>query len=108
MSYIVILMSFQTIYSINYGGNEHSRPLLDQNFEKFRAPRPLQYIENFQRPPLMPETISVPPLTSSSPLISMTMCVTTLKQKCWKIFRTHRHQAFTNYGYMQIQVKKTK
>jgi hypothetical protein len=50
MSYIVILMSFQTIYSINYGGSEHSRPLLDQNFEKFRAPPPLQYIENFQSP----------------------------------------------------------
>jgi hypothetical protein len=30
--------SFQTIYSINYCGSEHSRPLLDQNFEKFRAP----------------------------------------------------------------------
>jgi hypothetical protein len=50
MSYIVILMSFQTIYFINYGGSEHSRPLLDQNVEKFRAP--LQYIENFQSPPL--------------------------------------------------------
>jgi hypothetical protein len=37
MSYIVILMSFQTIYSINYGGSEHSRPLLDQNFERFLA-----------------------------------------------------------------------
>jgi hypothetical protein len=61
MSYIVILMSFQTIYSINYCGSEHSRPLLDQNFEKFRAP-PLHYIENFQSPPpLMPENISVPP-----------------------------------------------
>jgi hypothetical protein len=32
-----------------------------QNFEKFRAPPPLQYIENFQSPPLMPENISVPP-----------------------------------------------
>jgi hypothetical protein len=30
MSYIFILMSFQTIYSINYGGSEDSRPLLDQ------------------------------------------------------------------------------
>jgi hypothetical protein len=38
MSYVVILMSVQTIYSINYGGSEHSRPLLDQNFEKFIAP----------------------------------------------------------------------
>ena len=38
MSYIAILMSFQTIYSINYGGSEHSRPLLDQNFETFGAP----------------------------------------------------------------------
>ena len=61
MSYIVILMSFQTIY--NYGGSEHSRPLLDQNFEKFIDP--LRYIENFQSPPLlrplMPENISVPP-----------------------------------------------
>jgi hypothetical protein len=53
-------MSFQTIYSINYGGSEHSRPLLDQNFEKF-SPPPLQYIENFQSPPLMQENISVPP-----------------------------------------------
>ena len=43
-----MLMSFQTIYSINYRGSEHSRPLLDQNFEKFIAPPPLQYIENFQ------------------------------------------------------------
>ena len=50
---------FQTIYSINYGGSEHSRPLLDENFEKFIAP--LQYIENFQSPPLMPENNSVPP-----------------------------------------------
>jgi hypothetical protein len=40
MSYIVILMSFQTIYYINCGGNEHSRPLFDQNFEKFIAPPP--------------------------------------------------------------------
>jgi hypothetical protein len=38
MSYIVILMSLQTIYSINYRGSEHSRPLLDQNFEKFVDP----------------------------------------------------------------------
>jgi hypothetical protein len=30
--------SFQTIYSINYGGSEHSRPLLDQNFEKLEPP----------------------------------------------------------------------
>jgi hypothetical protein len=38
---IVILMSFQTIYSINYGGSEYSRPLLDQNFEKsFITPPP--------------------------------------------------------------------
>ena len=68
MSYIVIQTSFQTIYSINYSGSEHSKPLLDQNFEKFRASS-LQYIENFQSPPpLMPENISVPsPLTSSSP-----------------------------------------
>jgi hypothetical protein len=66
MSYIVILMSFQTIYSINYGGSEHSRPLLNQNFEKFIAP--LHYIENFQSPPpLMPENISVPPLNIFPP-----------------------------------------
>jgi hypothetical protein len=51
MSYIVILMSFQTIYSINYGGSEHPRPLPDQNFEKFITPPPLQYIDNFQSPP---------------------------------------------------------
>jgi hypothetical protein len=40
-----------------------------QNFEKFRPPPPpLQYIENFQSPRLMPENILVPPpLTSSSP-----------------------------------------
>ena len=38
MSYVVILMSFQNIYSIHYGGSEYSRPLLDQNFEKFIAP----------------------------------------------------------------------
>jgi hypothetical protein len=51
MGYVVILMSFQTIYSINYGGSEHSRPLLDQNFEKFVAPPPpLGYIGNFQSP----------------------------------------------------------
>ena len=31
-------MSFQTFYSIKYGGSEHSRPLLDQNFEKLIAP----------------------------------------------------------------------
>jgi hypothetical protein len=41
---------FQTIYSINYGGGEHSRPLLDQNFEKFRAP-PSVYRE-LSEPPL--------------------------------------------------------
>jgi hypothetical protein len=38
MSYIFILMSFQTIYSINYGGSEHSRPLLDQNFRELSKP----------------------------------------------------------------------
>jgi hypothetical protein len=42
MSYIVILMSFQTIHSNNYGGSEYSRPLLDKNFEKFIAP-PSEY-----------------------------------------------------------------
>jgi hypothetical protein len=71
---IVILMSFQTIYSINYGGSEYSRPLLDQNFEKsFITPPPHQYIENFQSifPHLMPENISVPPLTSSSPTLGI-------------------------------------
>ena len=33
-----VRLSFQTIYSIDYGRGEHSRPLLDQNFEKFRGP----------------------------------------------------------------------
>ena len=60
MSYIAILMSFQTIYSINYGGSEHSRPLLDQNFEKFMPP-PSVYRELLEPPPLMPENISVLP-----------------------------------------------
>jgi hypothetical protein len=50
MSYIVILMSFQTIYSINYRGSEHSRILLDQNIEKFIAP-PSVYWE-LSEPPL--------------------------------------------------------
>jgi hypothetical protein len=64
MSYVVILMSVQTIYSINYGGSEHSRPLLDQNFEKFIAPPPSWvYRELWEPPPpnLMPENISAPP-----------------------------------------------
>jgi hypothetical protein len=58
MSYIVILMSFQTIYSINYLGSQHSRLLLDQNFEKFIAP--LQYIN-------ARKYFDAPPLTSSPP-----------------------------------------
>jgi hypothetical protein len=66
MSYIVILMSFQTIYSlINYGGSEHSRPLLDQNFEKFRAP---PSVELSEPPPFNARKyFGAPPLTSSSP-----------------------------------------
>jgi hypothetical protein len=48
MSYIVILTSFQTIYSISYGGSEHSSP--GPCCTKTLEP-PLQYIENFQRPP---------------------------------------------------------
>jgi hypothetical protein len=52
--------SFQTIYSINnHGGSEHSRPLLDQNFEKFRAPPSVH--RKLSEPPLMPENILVPP-----------------------------------------------
>jgi hypothetical protein len=58
MNYIVILMSFQTIYSIKYGEGENPRPLLDQNFEKFIAP-PSVYRELSEPPPLMPENISV-------------------------------------------------
>jgi hypothetical protein len=53
---IVIIMSFRTIYYINYGGNEHSRPLLDQNFEKFIAP-PLVYRELSELAPLTLENI---------------------------------------------------
>ena len=54
MSYVVILMSFQTIYSINYGGSEHSRPLLDQNFEKFMPPPSWVYRELSEPPPPPP------------------------------------------------------
>jgi hypothetical protein len=64
MSYIVILTSFQTIYSINYGGSEHSRPLLDQTFEKFRAP-PFSTSRKFQSPPFIARKyFGAPPLTS--------------------------------------------
>jgi hypothetical protein len=45
------LETLETIYSINYGGSEHSKPLLDQNFEKFRAPPPSVYRE-LSEPPL--------------------------------------------------------
>ena len=86
MSYIVILMSFQTIYSINYG----------QNYEMFIAPPPLRYIENFQSPqlgpPLMPENISVPPPNIFIPPPRHNKCTFPKEHKsCLKVARNKKN-----------------
>jgi hypothetical protein len=50
MSYCGLYIEHKIYYeSVDVGGCEHSRPLLDQNFENFIAPA-LLYIENFESP----------------------------------------------------------
>ena len=61
MSYIVILMSFQTIYSINYGAGVNTPgPCWTKTLKSLEPPFSIS--RTFRAlPPLMPEHISVPP-----------------------------------------------
>jgi hypothetical protein len=55
MSYCGLYIEHKIYYeSVDVGGCEHSRPLLDQNFENFIS-------RTLRAPHLMPENISLPP-----------------------------------------------
>jgi hypothetical protein len=67
MSYIVILMSFQTIILLTMVGVNTPGPCWTKTLKSLESPPPFSISRTFRPPSLLLENISVPPLTSLSP-----------------------------------------